>query len=82
MFCKDRNALGEPGKGFHKHFLGIAVFDLVGTVLIALLIAHYTKVDFWLIFAIIFLLGVLLHRLFCVDTTVNKLIFGEVGPKD
>lgn len=80
MFCKYSNSLGEPNKGIHTHFLGLAIFDLIGTILIALLISHYSKVNFWLIFGIIFLLGILLHRLFCVDTTVNKLIFGPQNP--
>lgn len=79
MLCAYANKLGEPNKGVHRHFLGLAIFDLLGTVLIALAIAHYSKVNFWLIFGIIFLLGVVLHRMFCVNTTVNKLIFGQIA---
>lgn len=81
MLCSYRNALGEPNKGFHTHIFGLAVFDLLGTSLIALLIARYSKVNFWLVFAIIFLFGILLHRLFCVNTTVNKFIFGPIHPQ-
>lgn len=77
MLCKYRNALGEPGKGVHFHVLGIAVVDMLMTVLAAFIISRWTG-KFWLVLVILFLLGIILHRIFCVNTTINKLIFGKV----
>jgi hypothetical protein len=76
--CKYKNSLGEPNKGIHKHVLGIALSDLLGTILITLLISKIFKLRFVLVLFIALLLGILLHRLFCVNTTLNKFIFGEV----
>jgi hypothetical protein len=28
---------------------------------------------------VLFLLGIVLHRLFCVDTTINRFLFGNVN---
>jgi len=77
--CKYANVLGKPGEGAHKHVAGIAVFDLVGTILIAFLVARLFRWKFWLVLTVLLVLGVILHRLFCVNTTINKLIFGTVG---
>jgi hypothetical protein len=80
-FCKYKNSLGIPGKGFHVHFLGVAIFDLLGTLLICYGIwrlGGWKGEVFWLIFAIVMVITVALHRLFCVNTTLNKAIFGTV----
>jgi len=78
MMCQYKNSLGEPGVGFHRHFLGVAIGDVIGTVLISILFARLFKFDFFLVLLIIFTLGIVLHRIFCVNTTVNKLLFGKV----
>jgi hypothetical protein len=81
--CPYRDVLGKPNEGFHKHFLGIAINDVIGTILIGILIwfildktSHH--VDLWKIEVFLFLLAIVLHRMFCVNTTINKLIFGTV----
>ena len=39
MFCKYKNILGEPKKGLHNYrFLGVAVVDLLLTILLAYII--------------------------------------------
>lgn len=75
---KYSNALGEPGKGIHKHFFGIAIVDVIMTVVGAwLLHLACPKYSFWIYLVGLFVLGVLLHRLFGVKTTVDKLLFGN-----
>ena len=55
---KYKDILGKPGEGFHKpRFLGFALLDILGTILIAFAISHYTHKDFVIIFTIIFILG-------------------------
>ena len=74
--CPYKNLFGEPDKGVHKYkILDIAVVDLGLTVLMAFLIAKYYKQDFKIILFILILSGIILHRLFCVRTTIDKLLF-------
>ena len=78
MACKYSDALGVPGEGFHRHYMGVAIMDLFGTLMICTLIWYFTDIDFFVIVFIVMLITILLHRLFCVNTTLNKLIFGKV----
>jgi hypothetical protein len=74
--CKYKNLLGEPAKGIHSYrFMNIAVMDVIMTLIGALVISYLTKVSFLLIALGLFILGIILHRLFCVRTTVDKLLF-------
>jgi hypothetical protein len=74
--CKYKDALGEPGKGIHSYrFMGVAIADVIMTVIGALLISFLIKKSFLLVLIILFILGIILHRLFCVRTTIDKLLF-------
>jgi uncharacterized membrane protein YdfJ with MMPL/SSD domain len=73
--CKYKNALGEPGKGIHSYRLfGVAIADVIMTIIGAFLIAYFFKLSFIKTLLILFLTGIVLHRLFCVRTTLDKLI--------
>ena len=75
--CKYKTVLGTPGKGVHTHFMGIAYKDVIGTILIALILyMFFPRIPLVYYMIGIFGLGILLHRLFCVNTTVDKLLFG------
>ena len=78
MLCQYKNILGEPGKGVHFHVFRIAVIDLLITILFALIVSKIYNWNFWVVFLPLIFIGILLHRFFCVNTTVNKLIFGNV----
>ncbi len=78
MLCQYRDSLGVPNKGPHRHILGIAAFDLVSTILIGYIIWFYTRINPWVLAIAIAIITIAVHRLFCVNTTVNKLIFGKV----
>jgi hypothetical protein len=74
--CKYRNALGVPGKGVHSVRLGgVAVVDVLLTIVGAYVIAYFTRTSFAWTAAGLFLLGIILHRLFCVRTTIDRLLF-------
>jgi hypothetical protein len=74
--CKYRNALGVPGKGVHSIRLGgIAVVDVIMTLVGAYIISYYMRTSFAWTAAGLFLLGIVLHRMFCVRTTLDKLLF-------
>ena len=79
MACKYSKIFGDVNKGIHSYRLfGIAIFDLLLTIIIAIAISWWLKIHFLLVFVALMLLGIVLHRLFCVNTTVNKAIFGIV----
>ena len=84
--CKYANALGEPGKGIHSiRLFNIAVVDVLLTIILALVFALFFKyaikleATFTIIFIInlvsLFILGIILHKIFCVRTTIDKLLF-------
>ena len=74
--CKYRNILGEPGKGPHSYrIFGVAIVDVMLTFLLAFVISYTTKMTFFRSCVISFISGIILHRLFCVRTTVDKLLF-------
>ena len=73
MFCSYSTMLGEVNQGIHAYrVLDIAIVDVIGTFLIAYLISkkHFVKTAI-----LLFVLGIVLHRLFCVRTTLDKLLF-------
>lgn len=80
-FKEYRWIFGKEGKGVHSiRLFDIAIVDVLATIIGAFLLSYYFKINFWIILFILFILGIILHRLFCVNTTINKLIFGFVYP--
>lgn len=77
--CKYKHIFGVENTGVHQYRLfGIAVVDLIATILGVAIIYYFTGFNFWILLFIAILSGIVLHRLFCVNTTINKLIFGEI----
>ena len=78
MLCQYKNILGVPGKGLHQYrIFNIAIFDVLLTFFVAFLISYFFVLNFWITLIILFLLGILLNRLFCVKTTVDKILFSS-----
>ena len=76
--CKYKDALGQPGKGIHSYrFMGVAIADVIMTLIGALLFSYFTGKSFLMVAAILFILGIILHRLFCVRTTIDKMLFPD-----
>jgi hypothetical protein len=74
--CKYKDALGKPGEGIHSYrFMGVAIADVIMTIIGALIISFFIKKSFLLVLIVLFILGIILHRLFCVRTTIDKLLF-------
>ena len=82
MLCKYRDVFGKVGEGAHSYrIFNIAIVDLGLTLAVGLLIGYFYKFNIWqtiILCLILLLIGILFHRLFCVNTTINKLIFGKV----
>jgi len=80
MVCQYSNIIGKVGEGIHAYRLfNIAIVDVMVTV-IGAYIFHllYPSYSFFFILALLFLAGIILHRLFCVRTTIDKLLFPSI----
>jgi len=76
-FKKYSNIFGEPNTGIHStRVFNLAINDIISTIVGAAVISYFIKANFWVVLLILFLLGIILHRLFDVKTTIDKLIFG------
>jgi hypothetical protein len=86
--CKYKNLFGEPRTGIHSiriPIIDVGFYDVLFTILLGLFIAIFpillfkTNVRNTLILSQIFVfaLGIFVHRLFCVRTRIDKLLFKE-----
>ena len=76
--CKYKDVFGRPREGAHAYrIFDIAVVDVVSTIVVAFIIARVFGFVFWKSLVVLFILGIILHRMFCVRTTVDKLVFGN-----
>ena len=74
--CKYKNLFGKPNTGVHSYrFMNIAIVDVILTIIIAILLSYFLKKSFIYTSIPLFILGIMLHRLFCVRTTIDKLLF-------
>jgi hypothetical protein len=74
--CEYKDALGIPGEGLHQYRIGdVAVMDCVLTLGLAGVISHATGFGFIIVLIILILLSIMMHRAFCVRTTVDKWLF-------
>jgi hypothetical protein len=75
--CKYKHVFGEPRKGVHSYRVaGVAAVDVLGTMAVAMLISFVFSWSFWTVLPATLVLGIVLHRLMCVDTAVDRLLFG------
>lgn len=79
MLCKYKDSFGKPGQGVHSiRIFNIAVVDVAMTFVLALVInLIFPQSNYFVILLFLFMLGIILHRLFCVETTVDKALFGN-----
>ena len=77
MLCKYKNFFGKPHEGIHKYRIcNIAIVDVILTIFLALIIYLFIpEYNYFYILILLFLLGIILHRIFCVRTTIDKLLF-------
>lgn len=74
--CKYKDAFGKIGTGIHSYrIFDIAILDFGVTAIVAYIITLITGVKFIYSTVGLFVLGIFVHRLFCVRTTIDKLLF-------
>lgn len=76
--CKYKDIFGKPYEGAHKYrFMNLAIVDVLLTLLIGYFIYIKTKCNLYLIWFILFFIGVIVHEMFCVNTQLNKYLFNR-----
>lgn len=74
--CKYKDILGKPGKRVHSYrIFNIAIVDVLLTILAAYILSIFTKYKFIYTLIFMIILGIIIHRIFCVRTTIDKLLF-------
>tara|TARA_B100000795_G_C22764028_1_gene424876 strand:+ start:572 stop:814 length:243 start_codon:yes stop_codon:yes gene_type:complete len=77
-FCRFKNIFGIPKKGLHRfRVMNLAIVDVLMTLFLAYLLKMYMfeETHYGIIAVFCFIIGIILHRLFCVRTTVDKFLF-------
>ena len=68
-----KNIFGEPGKGVHSYrLLDAALVDHISTILLAMFITYIYKIPLELTIPICYIVGILFHYLFGVETNTLK----------
>ena len=74
--CKYKDAFGKPGEGIHRiRIFGLGLIDVVTTLLGAYLISYFSGVSLVYVIPAVLVLGVIVHRIFCVRTKVDRMLF-------
>lgn len=73
--CQYKDLFGKPNTGLHSvRVFNIAIVDLSLTMFISAVIAYYIECKFIPVFIIVLLISLVIHKLFCVETTLTKLV--------
>lgn len=73
--CQYKDMLGVPNEGLHSYRVAnIAIVDVLMTIAGSYVVSRVFKTSFLWTLLFFFLLGIVLHKVFCVDTTVNMMI--------
>jgi hypothetical protein len=74
--CQYKDIFGKLGEGVHSYrIFNVAIIDVVFTIIFAVILAKVFKWDIFRTIIGLFILGIIMHRIFCVRTTVDKLLF-------
>ena len=73
MPCKYKDIFGKPTEGVHSiRLFDIAIIDVIMVIIGGLFIAHYFNYNKYKVITILFLIGIISHRILCVRTLSNK----------
>jgi hypothetical protein len=78
--CQYADIFGKPNQGVHSTripIFNIALVDTVLTIVIVYFLVEYfdQKEYFYHYIVLAIFLSVIIHKLFCVDTTLTKFVF-------
>lgn len=67
---------GPVGTGVHSiRVMNIAIVDVIATILGAMVVSKFGGYPFPQTILVLFIIGIISHRIFCVRSTVDKLLF-------
>jgi hypothetical protein len=74
---KYKDLFGKVGPtGIRKYrILGVSIFDVVVVMFFCFFISRFTGHSYWITLVVLFLFGILVHRLFGARTAVDKFLF-------
>jgi hypothetical protein len=76
MLCQYRHVFGKEREGVHAlRLFDVALVDVAFTILGAYLISKFGNFGFWSTLCALLISGIILHKLFCVKTTLNEILF-------
>jgi len=76
--CKYKNLFGEPGMGIHKYRVaGISIVDVLVVIAGGILISYFSGWSIYPVLVVLFVLGIFVHRIFCVRSGIDKLLFPD-----
>lgn len=82
--CKYSDIFEKPNTGPHKyrilqnkHWKGIAIVDVIATIMLSFFLKafFFKKCNILNINMYLFISGIILHRMFCVRTAIDKILF-------
>lgn len=79
--CKYKDLFGKPNEDSHSYripIINLASIDVILTIIGGYAISYYFEYSFWIVLVILVIMSIIIHRIFCVNTTLNKVIFGKV----
>ena len=72
--CKFKDIFGKVKEGPHSYrIFNIAIVDTGLTIIIGYFIAKFFKLNLLYTLIVIFILGTIIHKIFCVETTLTKI---------
>ena len=78
MLSKYSDILGKPNEGIHStRMFGIAINDLVMTMIMSFVIAKILKKKTVHVFIALMVLAIFVHKIFGVKTALNTKLFGS-----
>lgn len=74
--CIYKDIFGKVGTGVHSlRLFNIAIVDTLLTLVLAYIINSKLKSNLLFVFFILIIFSILIHRAFCVETTLTKMVF-------
>ena len=72
--CQYKHIFGKEKEGVHSYrFFNIAIVDTLLTFILSLAISYYFKINLIFVFVLLVILSIIIHRIFCVNTTLTKM---------
>jgi len=77
--CKYKDLFGKPKEGLRKYRIaGIAILDTLVVIMIGILFSYMTGTPLLPTLAVLFISGIIVHRLFCVRTGIDRILFPDI----